>query len=315
MKKIAKVFLRIIWVLIGIFCILLIPATIEQGEKYIFIGVIFLNAFWWISSVYVYKLSSFNKRKSYWNFKQEAVYEDYARSKESAFWYKIPKGAKIAAVSIWLLIGLMLLFLILSGCGGSQPSISSTEIFLSAGWLIITIGVVSVIGNAEKKTDKRLLELYDEKFLSELELCDDFLGTMLFRCDSYLGRLERASLNLPPFGTGAPFGLNISNYHEKDKDTIIGLLKELYSHSDEVLYNASEYACEVCKDIYDLDEEELDSKTIRENALVTDIDIVIGEKIKLHIYSDNGEENDFSSFTVTACIDIQEKSIDYDLID
>lgn len=312
MKKFAKVFLKIIWVLIGIFCILLIPATIEQSEKYIFIGVIFLNAFWWISSVYVYKFSRFNKRKSYWNFKQEAVYEDYARSKESAFWYKIPKGAKIAAASIWLLIGLMLLFLILGGCGGSQPSISSTEIFLSAGWLIITIGVVSVIGNAEKKTDKRLLEMYDEKFLSELELCDEFLGTMRFKYDSHLGALERLSLNLPPFGTEAPFCLNISNYHDEDKDKILWLLKEIYAHADKILNGASEYACKAAKEYYD---EELDPKKIRESALVTDINIVIGEKIKLRIYSDNGEENDFSSFTVMAWIDLRKKTIDYDLID
>lgn len=312
MKKFAKVFLRIIWVLIGIFCILLILATIEQGKKYIFIGVIFLNAFWWISSVYVYKLSRFNKRRSYWNFKQEAVYENYASSKESSFWYKTPKGIKIAAVSIWLLIGIMFLFFILSECGGPQPSISSTEIFLSAGWLIITIVVFAFIGNAEKKTDKRLLELYDEKFLSELELCDEFLGTMRFKYDSHLGTLERLSLNLPPFGAKAPSWLNISNYIEEDKDKIIELLKEVYAHADEILNGASEYACKATKEYYD---EELDSKKIREYAKVTDIDVKNGEKITLHIYSDNGEENDFSSFTVMAWIDLREKTIDYDLID
>lgn len=319
MKKFAKVFLGIIWVLIGIFCILLIPATIEQG-KYIFIGVIFLNAFWWISSVYVYNLSRFNKRKSYWNFKQIAVYEDYASSKESSFWYKTPKGIKIAAVSIWLIIGIMFLFLILSECGGSQLSISSTEIFLLAGWLIITMAIFTVIGNIEKKTGKRLLELYDEKYLSELELCDEFLGTMRFRYDSRLGRLERTSLNLPPFGSGAPSWLSISNYREEDKDKIIGLLKEIYAHADEILNGASEYAYEVCKDIYNLDEEEadkegLDLEKIRENALVTDINITNGEYITLYIYSDNGEENDFSSFEITAFIDLQAKTINYDLID
>lgn len=321
MVKFAKAFFRIIWVLIGILCVFGIPASMEQGGKYDLIGAVCLNVIWWTSSVYVFKLSLINgKRKAPWNFKQEAVYEDYARSKESAFWYKIPKGAKIAAASVWLFIDIMFLLVIISYCGRPQPSISSTGIILSAGWLIITIAVFTVIGKIERKTDKRLLELYDEKYLSEIEICDEFLGTMRFKYDSHLGTLERLSLNLPPFGTGAPFYLGISNYIEEDKDKIIGLLKELYAHADEILNGASEYAYKFYKDIYDLDEEELDEegldlKKIRENASVTDISITNGEDIMLDIYSDNGEENDFSSLSIMAWIDLREKTIVYDLID
>lgn len=319
MKKFAKVFFWIIWILIGTFCFFGIPAAMEN--KYNLISAVCLNAIWWISSVYVYKFSnSINRRKSYLNFKQTVVYDDYASSKERAFWYKIPKGVKIAAASMWLFIGIMFLLVIISYCGRPVPSISSKGVYLSAGWLIITIAMFTVIGKIERKTDKRLLELYDEKYLSELELCDEFLGTMRFRYDSHLGMLELTSLNLPPFGTGAPFGLSVSNYREEDKDKIIGLLKELYAHADEILNDASKYAYEACKDIYGLDEEEadkegLDPEKIRENALVTDINITNGEEIKLHIYSDNGEEYDFSSFDITAFIDLQAKTIDYDLID
>lgn len=319
MKKFAKVFFGIIWVLIGLFCFFGIPAAMEQGSKYNLIVALCLNVIWWTSSVYVYKLSrSFNKRKSYWNPKQKAVYEDYASSKESAFWYKIPKGIKIAAASIWLFIDIMFLLVIISYCGRPQPSISSTGIFLSAGWLIITIAVLAVIENTEKKTDKRLLELYDEKYISNLELCDEFLGTMLFKYDSYLGRLESVNLNLPPFGTEAPSYLSIFKYNAENIDNIFVEIKAVYEHADEILNGASEYACHASKEYYKeyygleaLDEVPT-SETIRENAAVTSI-CKTDNYIELFIYSDNGEENDFSPFEISALIDFQKKTIDYDL--
>lgn len=315
MKKFFKIFFGIIRSLITIFLIVALLAVLTQAksdEKYLLPGIVCYNIVWWTSNAFVHNLSLIGKRE-YYNPKKMTAYEDYMNSEERDFLYKIPKRTKIALTSVWLFIGIV--FLYISTPSPEQPLLNA-ELIFPAVWCVITIAATAVIKNIERKTDKRLLGLYDEKYISTLELTDDFLGDMRFTYDSHLGSLETANLknlNLPPFGKASPSTLSVYKYSDAEKDKIFRRLKAVYAHADKILTDASEYACDTFMDIYDL-KEKPDPKPIRENAAVASID-VNSEYITLYIYIDNDDDEDFGSFEISAVIDLQNKTIDYELED
>ncbi len=319
MKKILKIFFGIIRGLITIFLLVGLLAVLTQAksdEKYLLTGIVCYNIVWWTANAFVRNLSRIGKRK-YFDPKKKTAYEDYINSEERDFLYKIPKGTKIALAAVWSLIGIA--FLYISTPLPEQPLYAG--LIFPAVWCVITIAATSVMKNIERKTDKHLLELYDEKYISTLELSDDFLGDMRFTYDSHLGSLETANLkdlNLPPFGKASPSALSVYEYSDEEKDKIFGWLKAVYAHADEILTEASEYACHACEDIYDLSlEEKPNPEPIRENAAVTDIE-VYSKFITLYIYSDNDYDEvfeNFGPFKISALIDLENKTIDYELED
>lgn len=311
MKKFLKIFFGIIRILVTIFLLIGLLAVITQAksdEKHLLTGIVCYNIVWWTANAFVRNLSRIGRQK-YYDPKKKTAYEDYMNSEERDFLYKIPKGTKIALAAVWLFIGIV--FLYISTPLPEQPLYAG--LIFPAVWCVITIVATSVMKNIERKTEKHLLELYDEKYISPLELTDDFWGDMRFTYDSHLSSLESTSINLPPFGKASPSALSIYEYSNAEKDKIFGLLKVVYAHADEILTEASEYACDALTDLYDL-KEEPDSKPIRENAAVADIDID-SEYITLCIYIDNDDDEDFGSFKISAVIDLQNKTIDYELED
>ena len=191
MKKILKIFFGIIRGLITIFLLVGLLAVLTQAksdEKYLLTGIVCYNIVWWTANAFVRNLSRIGKRK-YFDPKKKTAYEDYINSEERDFLYKIPKGTKIALAAVWSLIGIA--FLYISTPLPEQPLYAG--LIFPAVWCVITIAATSVMKNIERKTDKHLLELYDEKYISTLELSDDFLGDMRFTYDSHLGSLETAT--------------------------------------------------------------------------------------------------------------------------
>ncbi len=316
MKNFVKVFFIIIRILVTLFLLFALFAVIAETKydnRYLLTGIVCYNVIWWTSNAFVRNLSRIGKEKDSYNPKQKVAYEDYMNSEERAFLYKIPNGAKIALAAVWLFIAIMLLSVLIGLYARPGLPVLNAGLFFPAGWCAITIAATSVMKNIDRKKDKSLVALYDKKYISTLEISDDFLGDMRFTYDSHLGSLESTSLNLPSFGKAPPSSLSIYGYSNVEKDNIFGRLKAVYAHADEILKDACEYACDICDDIYGL-EEKLNPEPIRENAAVTYID-VNSKYITLYINSDNGKENDFSAFNITACIDLQNKTIDYELED
>lgn len=320
MKKFAKILLLIlgiIWALVGIFCILAIVAAGDMKDKEMRIIGVCLLAIWLIVTVSVFIIRSKARRKEEWDWKRTYIYKNYyVNSNERIFWDKIPNRLKVTLSIVWLIVGIFFILMIVSSYGTPNDALRNKGIILSAAWLVMSIALLVVIGKIESKTDKRLEEIYDEKYISKLEFEDELFGKMKFRFDSNENELASLELNLPPFGADKPTEICVTDYREEDHEKFFKALRDVYTHKDEILDIVCGEYWETLEEWGEFEEDEGADAEITKEELRGKIAAgsfyvsngAFGLEITLDIYV-SGKDYDFGGHVYEVTINFQNKTI------
>lgn len=225
------------------------------------------------------------------------------------------KFLKIFFGAIWLLV---LVFMHLGVASAKVFKSGAGFWWLCIGiWWALSIGTFAVYDKITTAKSEKKRREYEEKYVSEVELEDEFLGKMKFSYDRNTDEMRSLEIHLPPFGADRPDTLYILDYKDENKERIFKALRDVYAHKDEILDIVCPELLETASEYEETDENggEYTPETMRAvmyACIITVHEAWDGFTVSLECYVTRGTL-ELGGHGFVADVNFDKKTIDFDM--